>query len=283
MKVFSRFRLVTAISLLSIFFYSVVSAQQPSNSWGEGLTKEKKAALLNLATGAGILTWGMFTWDYGERTLYFRDEGWFERTSNEGGADKLGHCYSGYALSHLFYYQYEKWGYEKEKALRLGVLSSIGATGIMELGDSFSDFGFSYQDMMFDVLGAAIGYAMVKYPYLAEKIDFRAEYDPFRSGKLKDDVFTDYDRLKFLIAFKLSGIKMLKNSYLRSFEAHVGYYAHGYDEYVENTGMNDDRHRKIYVGVGLNIGELIKPLWNTKIFNYIQIPYTYAPADIPLE
>ncbi len=283
MKVLSRFRLAMALSLLPIVFCSVVSAQQPSDSWGEEWTKEKKAALLNAAVGAGILTWGMFTWDYGQRTLYFRDEGWFGRTTNEGGADKLGHGFSGYALSHLFCYQYEKWGYEKEKAIRLGVLSSIGATGIMELGDSFSDFGFSYQDMLFDVLGAAIGYAMVKYPDIAEKIDFRAEYDPFRPGRRKKDVFTDYDRLKFLIAFKLSGIRTLNNSYMRYFEVHVGYYARGYDEYVENTVINDDRHRKIYVGVGLNIGELIKPLWNTKIFNYIQVPYTYAPADMPLD
>ncbi|NPU84772.1 MAG: DUF2279 domain-containing protein [Syntrophaceae bacterium] len=258
-------------------------ADLPAAPPAAGLSRETKAVLLNATAAAAVIGWGIAVWDYGQRSPRFRDEGWFERTSNEGGADKLGHFYSGYVLSHLFDYQYRRWGFEKEQAIRLGVLSSAGLTLLVELGDSFSEFGFSYQDALFSVLGAAAGYGMVRFPEVARKVDFRVEYDPFRSSTRKKDVTTDYDRLKFLAAVKLDGFDAFRDTPLGSLELHLGYYARGYDEYDELTGQNDGRRRKVYVGVGLNVGKLLKPLWDTRLFNYIQLPYTYAPYNHRLD
>lgn len=150
----------------------------------------------------------------------------------------------------------------------------------MEIGDSFSKYGFSYQDELFNLLGVAIGYGMVRYPQVAKKVDFRVEYDPFRKGKYKGDIPTDYERLKYVIAVKMDGFDNVKDTYLKYFELQVGYSSRGYDEYnVEN----DSRRRKIYVGIGLNIGKLLEPFWETKFFNYVHVPYTYAPLNIRLD
>jgi len=274
---------VAATTLLLFPAFSVSVQSEDGAVWHGNLSKEQKALLLNLAAGAAILTWGAFTWDYGEEDPHFQGDGWFEKDSPEGGADKFGHTYSAYALSHLFYYQYQRWGYDQKQAIQFGCLSSLGVTLLMEIGDSFSDYGFSYQDALFNLIGATIGYGMVKYPEVARKVDFRVEYDPFREGEHKRDFLTDYERLKYVLAFKLDGFDATQNTYLKFFELQVGYSTRGYEDYDEDTGEHDSRRRKIYVGVGLNIGKLLEPFWKTKIFNYIQVPYTYAPLNMPLD
>jgi hypothetical protein len=259
-----------------------VTAEDNITAKFENLSKEDKALLLNAAAGATILTWGFFEWDYGEQSPHFRSEGWFGKDTPEGGADKAGHMYFSYALSHLFSYQYKRWGYDQEQAIKLGCLSSFGIQTLIEIGDSFSSYGFSYEDELFNILGVTIGYVMARYPEISRKFDFRLEYDPFREGKHKFDVTTDYRRQKYVIAAKLDGFDAFKDTYLKYFELQVGYYARGYDEY-DSDGEHDSRSRRIYVGVGLNIGKILEPFWETKIFNYIQVPYTYAPLDIHLD
>jgi hypothetical protein len=271
-----------AVFVLLLSLSNPVKAEDNNTAKLENLSKEDKALLLNAAAGAAILTWGFLEWDYGDRSPHLGNEGWFGKDTPEGGADKAGHMYFSYALSHLFSYQYKRWGYDHQRAIKLGCLSSFGVQTLMEIGDSFSSYGFSYEDELFNMLGVAIGYVMVRYPEVSRKIDFRLEYDPFREGKHKFDVVTDYRRQKYVIAAKLDGFDVFKDSYLRYFELQVGYYARGYDEY-DSKEEHDSRSRRIYVGVGLNIGKILEPLWETKIFNYIQVPYTYAPLDIHLD
>ena len=214
--------LVAAVVPIVLLVFSIPVQAEDDTAWYENLSKERKALLLNIAAGATILTWGAFTWDYGEEAPHFQGDGWFEKDSSEGGADKAGHAYSAYALSHLFYYQYQRWGYDQKKAIQLGCLSSLGVTTLMEIGDSFSDYGFSYQDALFNIVGVAIGYGMVKYPEVAQKVDFRVEYDPFREGEHKGDFLTDYERLKYILAIKLDGFDATKDTFMKFFELQAG-------------------------------------------------------------
>jgi len=274
---------VAAVVFVFLLGFSAPVPAEEKSAWYENLSKEKKALLMNAVAGASILTWGALTWDYGEESPHFQGDGWFEKNSPEGGADKTGHAYSAYALSHLFYYQYRRWGYDQKQAITFGCLSSLGVTTLMEIGDSFSEYGFSYQDALFNVVGVAIGYGMVKYPEVARKVDFRVEYDPFREGEHKGDFLTDYERLKYILAVKMDGFDTAKDTYLKFFELQVGYSARGYEDYDEDAGEHDSRRRKIYVGVGLNIGKLVEPFWKTKVFNYVQVPYTYVPLNMSLD
>jgi hypothetical protein len=244
----------------------------------ESLTRRQKTLLLNAGTMGAVLVYGFANWDYGESTFHFKDEGWFERDSGSGGADKLGHFWSSYALSHLYSYVYRKWGYAESEANLYGALSNLGFQTFMEVADGFSSSqGFSYQDMIMNIMGAGAGYLWGKYPSLASKIDFRMEYKPeFSSGDFR---FADnYERQSFLIAIKADGFDFVKNPYLRYLEFHMGYYARGYEDYVE--GDPDDRRRTIYVGIGFNVSKLVQKYVKTTVFDYIQIPYTSVKKTI---
>src|SRR5687768_11036744 len=67
-----------------------------SAPWMSDWSKEEKALTLNLGIGAAVLGWGFANWDYGTGGPRFQSEGWFDRETDEGGADKLGHLYTGY-------------------------------------------------------------------------------------------------------------------------------------------------------------------------------------------
>jgi hypothetical protein len=247
------------------------------SEWLSDWSKEDKALTLNLGIGAAVLGWGFANWDYGSGGPRFQNEGWFDRETDEGGADKLGHFYTSYLFSHLFAGQYERWDFDKDQAIRLGALSSLAVTGLIEVGDAFSDYGFSYEDMIFNTLGAAAGYLLWSFPDLSRKIDLRVEYNPFTSGGYQFDVTTNYDRLSFLMAIKADGFDFIENPYLKYLELHIGFRARNYDDY---SGRPDTDLRKqfLYVGIGLNLSKLLQPYLDTPIFNYLQVPYTYVPV-----
>jgi len=238
----------------------------------EFFTRGQKTLLLNVGSMVAVFIYGLAKWEYGQSRFRIDNEGWFERDTKYGGADKLGHFWSCYALSHLFSYTYRKWGYTDKEANLYGALTSLGANTFMEIADGFSPSqGFSYEDFLLNIAGCGIAYIWGKYPSLASKIDFRIEYKPeFNS---RDFGFsTNYERQKFLIALKAEGFDFIKNPYLRYLEFHVGYYARGYKDYEE--GGPDHRRRKLYVGIGFNVSRLVQKFVNTTVFNYIQIPYT---------
>lgn len=275
--------LIAAALLLSTAAHADMVEGTDWIGWSQW-SKEDKALALNIGAGALALGWGAWSWDWGTSGPRFQDEGWFGRTTTEGGADKLGHAWSGYAVSHLFARAYQDWGYSPDEAARYGALSSVGVMGLVEVGDAFSDqYGFSYQDMLFNVIGAGAGYVLWSHPDLGRKVDFRVEYDPFISGSHQADIFTDYKRLKYLIAVKADGFDAVQNSVLRMLEFHVGYYARGYEDYSANP-LNDERRRYLYVGIGLNLTRLLDPYVNTGgVLHYVQPPYTYISKDWNLD
>jgi uncharacterized protein YfiM (DUF2279 family) len=247
----------------------------------EFLTRGQKTLLLNAGSMVVISIYGLTKWEYGESSFHFKNEGWFERKTKYGGADKLGHFWSSYALSHLYSYVYRKWGYTDKEANLYGALSSLGTNLFMEVADGFSPSqGFSYEDVIMNIVGCGVGYIWGKSPSLASKIDFRIEYTPqFTSHDF--GFATNYDRQKFLIALKADGFNFIKNPYLRYLEFHVGYYARGYRGYEQ--GGPDDRHRNIHIGLGFNVSKLAQKFVNTRVLDYIQIPYTSVNKGFKLD
>ena len=247
----------------------------------EFLTRGQKTILLNAGSMAAVLIYGFSKWDYGKSSFHFENEGWFERDTKYGGADKLGHFWSSYALSHLYSYLYRKWGYTDREANLYGALSNLGFQTFMEVADGFSPSqGFSYEDLIMNILGTGVAYVWGKYPSLAGKIDFRTEYTPeFNSRDF--GLTTNYERQKFLIAIKADGFEFIKNPYLKYLEFHAGYYARGYSDFEENGP--DDRRRFLFVGIGFNVSKLVQRFVNTRIFDYIQVPYTSVNKDFPLD
>jgi uncharacterized protein YfiM (DUF2279 family) len=219
-----------------------------------------------------ITTWGILNWDYFKNDPQKQDEGWFSDNTKDGGHDKLGHFYFTYALSHALAAIYENSGYTPRQGALLGSLSSLGMSSWMEIGDTFSSYGFSYEDFIMNLIGSMTGYLFYSYPYIAKKIDIRLEYLP-KFNTL--DFSTDYDNQKFLMALKFDGFEFAQKNYFKYLELHLGYSTKGYPD-------KKNRERNIYMGIGINFSSLFKQAGMPKIskaFNYIQIPYTYIKID----
>lgn len=243
--------------------------------------RRHKALLANGVAAGGILAWGLLNWDYFSRAPQTKNEGWFERSSIEGGADKLGHLWFSYTLSHAFAAWYRHIGYSENEAAIFGPISSFGLTGLMEVGDSFSvDHGFSWEDMTANLAGATVGWLLLRYPDWQRKVDLRWDYRPSLS-EFEPDISTDYEHSRYLLALKAEGFEALRKPGLEYLELHLGYYARGYADY--RPSLPDARRRTLYVGVGLNVGKLLRPLWNTRLFDYLQVPYTDLPINLRLD
>ncbi len=264
-RILSRAGIVLFI-LLWAFHGLTCMAGQP------GFTKSQKVFLTNLSGLGAVTAWGTAKWDYFSRSPKKENEGWFSEDTLYGGADKWGHFYSSYGLTRALAQFYENWGYANQKAGRLGALSSFALLGYMELGDAFSDYGFSHEDFLMNLVGSAVGFLFHTRPDLSRKIDLRIEYTPDFD---QTDVFTDYENMKFIMAIKPGGFKAVRRTFARYLEVHLGYYTRGYPG-------GRDRERTLYIGIGLCLPELFSSLSMpkaSKFFNYIQPPGTYLPLE----
>jgi hypothetical protein len=275
-------RLITILLLLQLLpAANSFALDNPQNSPAAGDLR-RKTLLLNAAVAGGILVWGTANWDYFNTAPEAHSEHWFGHRTKEGGADKLGHAYITHISSRAFRKVYLDWGYSEPQAGRLGVWSSLGIMTLMEAGDSFSNrFGFSYEDMLMNLLGAGFSYLMIRVPELDRKLDLRAEYSPEFGSDFEPDFFTDYEHLKYLLAVKASGFAGINNPWLKPLELHLGYYARNYHDF--RSGEPDRRRRTLYVGLGLNVGMLLRRWLKTPVFDYLQLPYTYLPLEQKLD
>lgn len=232
------------------------------------LSKEEKLVYSDVAIAGAVAAWGFANWDYGDYPLHGHPEHWFGRETKEGGADKLGHAYSSYVLTHGFNWVYQGWGFGHNESAAYGALSSLGVQTFMELGDGFSRYGLAYEDLVMNAVGTAFGYLSLRYPELSRKLDFRIEYAPRFDTS---DVFTDYEHQKYLLALKLDGFDALTHSPLRFAELQLGYYTRGYSN--SDSALTE---RNVYVGIGINLSHIFREQGFTKTataLHYYQPPY----------
>lgn len=248
------------------------AAADPDPWW----TRERRLVALNLALDLGVVGYGFAAWDWGSTSPRATSEGWFGAGTPHGGADKVGHAYTGFLIGSLLADRYLAWGYGREEAAAYGALSSLVFTSLIEVGDGLSrDYGFSGEDLAMNAAGAVFGWLRGRSPLLAGLLDFRIQYLPssaVRHGETADLV-TDYDGMRHLLAFTPAGLPGWEDHWLRFVELHVGYYTRGYDD----AGRGD--RRVLYGAIGLNVGEVVAALWGrSAVFDYYQPPWTYLPV-----
>lgn len=237
-----------------------------------------------LAASIGVV--GIASWDWGNDSFHFNDEGFWGDDTGSLGMDKLGHAYSTYVMGdYLFHFM------KKNNASSYAPYSAASLAWGMMLGveafDGFStDHGFSYEDLIFNLLGAGFSVIRNTVPGLRDKLDFRLEYIPSQN-KGGFHPITDYSGQKYLLALKFSGFKRLKDTPLRFVEFHCGFFARGFTDAEEERG--EPLRREPYVAVSLNLSELL--FGETKIgktglgyyakrfLEYVQIPYTYVATE----
>jgi hypothetical protein len=212
----------------------------------------------------------------------FHDEGLFGKDTRELGVDKLVHAHNSYVLSEIIGARIRaKTGTSRGTAVSGAILGS-GLMIYSELYDGFKR-GWGWYDVAFNTAGAAFSVIRNTTPGLSEKLDFRALVIP------NDQIYSPtgkkhYRQLRYLFALELGGFEGMRSSPLRFVELHAGYYGKGFTNEEEERG--EERKRKLFAGVGINLNELLfnrNPKGRTaraasQLLDYWQPPYTYVHA-----
>jgi hypothetical protein len=255
----------------------------PHRSYTLATTWQHATANLEV-TAIAVATAAYFSindWAKGHaRSFHVQREGWFGRDSYAGGMDKLGHFYSASLLSDVFTWTLRRKGFDAYESAASGAIMSWLLMGAIEIGDGFVHYGFSFEDITFNTLGAGFSFLRNTVPGLKEKLDFRLEYLPTNSQRLSAN--DDYGNKKFLFALKLGGFDELKDTPWRFVELHAGYFARGFSD--SDRALGRPLERNLYAGVGLNLSEILlgnRPVRNTLFgeigrftLEHLQVPYT---------
>lgn len=270
----------SALSIMLLLMPSVAGAEA-SAVQEHGWSREQKAWALNLAIVGGVTAYGVAVWDWGESGFGTSSEGWFGHDTEHGGADKLGHAYTGTATTALAAALYRRWGYDDIPAARLGALSGLLLTTMVELGDGFSpEHGLSWEDQLANFTGVGLEYLRQRHPAWRERVQFRWEYWPspvVRRGR-HYDIFTDYSGSRWLLAFPLHAWGA-QGKALRWMELQVGYGSRGFAE--RDRDFFDEPRRHPFIGIGIQVPLALERLGagpaTRRWFEYIQIPGTALP------
>lgn len=94
--------------------------------------------------------------------FHFANEGFFGRNTYNGGADKVAH-FVDYNLAQVALANTYRWvGYTTEQSAWIGFASAAAAGLTTEIGDGTTIFGFSWEDFVMDVFGAATAVGLTR-------------------------------------------------------------------------------------------------------------------------
>ncbi|HUD28591.1 MAG TPA: DUF2279 domain-containing protein [Novosphingobium sp.] len=217
-------------------------------------------------------------------SFHFKDEGWFGKDTQNVGVDKLTHAFNTYLIAEILHYRiHRNTGGSEGDALTAGILAA-GLMALNEVSDAIEpDSGYSMQDITMNVAGAAFSVLRNTVPGLKEKLAFKLEIIP------NDHIYSHvgkehYAQQRFMLSLKGAGFERLENSPLKYLDLQVGYYATDFSNSDREMGVVPKRH--LFVGVGLNLGELLFAKSRSRVgraaysvLDYIQVPYTSLRYD----
>ncbi len=217
--------------------------------------------------------------EVGAKSFHFQNEGYFGKSTYNLGIDKFAHAYDTYLIAEVMRARIDR---KTDDSPGSAYAAAAIASGLMLYGEFYDGIkkssGFSLQDVVFNIGGAGFSILRHQIPGLADKLDFRVEVIP------DHNIFTfsgqrHYAQQHYLLALKLAGFERFANSPLRFAELHVGYYATGITPNQRADG--DALHRRPFVGIGINLGELFFHDSSSRIgraansvLDYVQVPYT---------
>lgn len=218
------------------------------------------------------------------QSFRFKDEGWFGLNTSNVGVDKLTHAMNTYLIAELLHYRLHKnTGGSQGDAVTAAVIAA-GAMAINELSDAIEpNGGYSMQDIAMNIAGASFSVLRNTVPGLKEKLSFKVEVVPnkhiySREGK------KHFEQQRYMMSLKGAGFEALRNTPLRYLDAQLGYYASDFLLTDRAAGTIPKRH--LFVGVGLNVGEIFFANSRSRfgraahsVLDYVQLPYTSLRYD----
>jgi len=214
---------------------------------------------------------------------HFTKEGWFGQHTYSGGGDKASHFVSYYIVGKLMSGVYQEFGMAKDRADLFGAGVSAVAGLATEIGDATNKYGFSWEDITMDWLGAATSVAISHYG-LDDLIGFRAGRVPSPTAPCCPFGGTgkDYSEEIYTGDLKIAGLAdraRFNAGLARYFLFSITYSAKGYP-YADPLV----RERQIGFEFGINFCEILRKLgippdkWWSKIlyfaFDVLRFPYT---------
>jgi len=213
--------------------------------------------------------------------FHFQNEGWFGKSTNDLGVDKLTHAFNSYLITEFLQARIRR---KTDGAVRGGVTAAVLAASLMAWSEFFDAHktysGWSNQDVISNIAGAGFSALRHAVPGLKEKLDFRELIIP------NSDLYTfkgkrHFAQQRFLLALQLAGFDRFKESPLRFLELHAGYY--GKDFTASDRAQGITPKRRLFFGVGFNLNELFFKRPGSRVeraassvLDYLQIPYTAA-------
>jgi hypothetical protein len=247
------------------------------------------AALVTGVTIAGS-AYNSFS-DGPSQPFHFTNEGYIGQHTYAGGADKASHFVSYFIVAKLLSRVYGELGLSPSDSLLLGSGVSIFSGFVTELGDGRGRYGFSYEDLLFDSLGAATHLGLAHYG-LDDMIGFSAGLVPAPHPECcpYGGFGKDYSReiysadLRFAALGRRAGFDPGLARYLLF---STTYSSRGYP-----YAAPDQRERLIGAFVGVNFVEILQAAgvprerWWGKIayflFDVLRIPYTQIGVQYDL-
>ena len=217
------------------------------------------------------------------RQFHFTNEGYFGQNTYAGGADKASHFVSYYVVAKLLSGVYAELGLPVDQARLLGAGVSAFAGFVTELGDGRGHYGFSYEDLTMDALGAATYLGIAHYG-LGDLIGFSAGLVPSPPVVCRPygGFGTDYTALVYSGDLKIAGLAQRARfdpGPARFLQLSLTYGSKGYP-----FSNPDVRERQVGIFLGVNFVEILRvsgvpeQAWWGKIlyflFDVIRIPYT---------
>lgn len=248
-----------------------------SDGWG---TAVPRLAAVNLVGLGAIGLYGTAVWDWGNSSFALRSEGGFGAGTPYGGADKLGHAFTGSAITAGAASLARSAGAGQWQAATLGAATGLAWTTAIELGDGFSPaYGASWQDQAANLAGVGFEWLRQGLPWMAERVQFRWEWlpSPLMLDGTTTDIFSDYSGSRYLLAFPIAPWVGGRHP-LRFVELLAGYGTTGFDD--PDRSHYREEERTPFVGIGLSLGAALDAAtWRRpgRLLEHVQVPYTAWP------
>jgi hypothetical protein len=193
------------IYFLFLLLLSLSSAAQQDTGYSTtGFTTKQKVVIGTLAVQQAASFYIQYKWwwkgDY--HSFNFEPDGFINNYAL--GVDKLGHFYTSYVYFHLLSETF-RWAHfsDNSRVIVSTALPLAWAISI-EIGDGFSSYGYSWEDLTANSLGIAYGLLQDRVPYM-RNFKFKFSYYPsqyfvdnhFNSWNLTNDYRSHFYWLSF--------------------------------------------------------------------------------------
>lgn len=252
---------------------------------------------IQLGIWSVIVVIGRQGWRWGkdnERNFLLKDDRWFEASPDlDGGADKFGHTIGMYLLNRGYTWIWMESGGSRWAGVLVGTLTSLAVGTVIEVGDAYTArYGFSYTDIIFNLIGTVLGAVQDAVPALDPVYSMSIFWFPsagFYTSKnsQKQDMLTDYSGTKHFFHILLAGVPYVNRTYARYLRLDLAYWTRGFKKY--DRGYTDDPEkfsakRVVYFGVSIDFAQLVLDLWPKKWYRtstaiFLKYVNLYSPFE----